>query len=109
MRYLVPFFLLLVFASSVTLASRSLFYAFMALAQACFYGAAALSWLIERAGGRSRILALPQYFVIANLASVLALYQFLRGERYSRWEPIREHAGGIAQVTNSEATVGVKE
>jgi cellulose synthase/poly-beta-1,6-N-acetylglucosamine synthase-like glycosyltransferase len=109
MRYLVPLFLVLVFVSSAALASRSLFYALAALAQICFYGAATLSWLMERAGWRNRILALPQYFVIANMASVLALYQFLRGERYARWEPIREHAGGMAQAATVKAPVGVKE
>jgi hypothetical protein len=35
------------------------------------------------------VLALPHYFVLANLASVIAMFQFLRGERYARWEPIR--------------------
>jgi cellulose synthase/poly-beta-1,6-N-acetylglucosamine synthase-like glycosyltransferase len=109
MRYLVPLFLVLVFVSSAALASRSLFYGLIALAQICFYGAATLSWLMERVGWRNRILALPQYFVIANMASVLALYQFLRGERYARWEPIREHAGGMAQAATVKAPVGVKE
>jgi multidrug efflux pump subunit AcrB len=40
-------------------------------------------------GVRSRLLALPHYFVLANLASLIALFKFLRGERYARWEPIR--------------------
>jgi hypothetical protein len=50
-------------------------------------------------GARSRLLALPQYFVLANLAAVLAFVKFLRGERYASWEPIREpaRADGAAQ------------
>ena len=36
------------------------------------------------------MLALPQYFVLANLASLIAFYQFLRGERYTHWDPNRE-------------------
>jgi hypothetical protein len=39
---------------------------------------------------RHRLLALPHYFVLTNVASLIALYQFLRGERYAHWEPIRE-------------------
>ena len=35
-------------------------------------------------------LVLPAYFVLANLAAALAFYQFMRGERYASWEPIRE-------------------
>src|SRR5260221_525331 len=48
------------------------------------------SWMLERAGVRSRMLALPQYFVLSNLAALIAFYQFLRGERYAHWEPHRE-------------------
>jgi hypothetical protein len=33
---------------------------------------------------------MPLYFVLANLASLIGFYKFLRGERYARWEPIRE-------------------
>jgi hypothetical protein len=105
LRYLVPVFLLLVFISSLALATHSLLYALVALAQICFYGAAALSWWMEKRGLRSRILALPQYFVLANLASLMAFYKFLSGERYARWEPIREgvNINGAATTT---ATVG---
>jgi hypothetical protein len=53
------------------------------------YSCAVLSWLLEKSGVRSRVLALPHYFVLANVASVIALIQFLRGERYARWQPIR--------------------
>jgi len=48
-----------------------------------------VSWLLELSGVRSRVLAVPHYFVLANVASVIALFQFLRGERYARWQPIR--------------------
>ena len=52
--------------------------------------------MFERAGVRSRMLALPQYFVLANVASLMACYQFLRGERYAHWEPHRESASPAA-------------
>jgi hypothetical protein len=38
------------------------------------------------------MLALPQYFMLANLASLMAFYKFLSGERYARWQPIREES-----------------
>ena len=53
------------------------------------YQAGAYSAL-EKSGVRSRVLALPHYFLLANVAALIAGYQFVRGERYSRWEPIRE-------------------
>lgn len=92
MRYLVPLFLLLTLVSSAALAPRSLFFAAAFAGQAAFYSAALAGWLLERAGARVRLLSLPHYFVLANLAAVIAFYKFARGERYARWEPIREPA-----------------
>jgi len=89
MRYLVPFFLIALFAASTVLAPGALIYRLMFVAQFAGYACALLAWLLEKAGIRSRLLALPQYFVLANLASLIACYQFIRGERYARWEPIR--------------------
>jgi cellulose synthase/poly-beta-1,6-N-acetylglucosamine synthase-like glycosyltransferase len=96
MRYAVPAFLFVVFASSAALAPASLIYAAAFFAQVLFYSAAALSLLLERAGAHSRLLALPGYFVLANLAAVVAFYKFLRGERYARWEPIREPTDSVS-------------
>ena len=87
--YLMPFFLMGLFVSSAVLAPGSLFYRLMFAAQLAGYACPALAWMLDRVGIRSRLLALPQYFMLANLASLIACYQFLRGERYARWEPIR--------------------
>ena len=90
MRYLVPLFLIVVFITSALLAWQSLFYAAVFVAQVAFYLAAAASALMVRVGINSRLLALPQYFVITNVACLLALIKLMRGERYVRWEPVRE-------------------
>jgi len=54
------------------------------------YPSALVSSILERLGVTSSVLALPQYFVITNLASLIAFVKFLAGERYTRWEPSRE-------------------
>lgn len=89
MRYLVPFFLMGLFIASAVLASGALSYRIMFATQLAGYACPALAWMLDRVGIRSRLLAFPQYFILANLASLIACYQFLRGERYARWEPIR--------------------
>lgn len=94
MRYAVPFLLVTLFAASAALAPHSLFYAAVFMAQVLCYAAALGGWLLEREGVRVRLLTLPHYFVLANLAAVIASYEFLRGERYARWEPIREPVSG---------------
>ena len=89
LRYVVPFFLITLFIAGAVLATRSAAYRVVFAAQLAGYFCAVAGWALDRLGIRSRLLALPQYFLLANLASLMALYQFLRGERYARWEPIR--------------------
>jgi cellulose synthase/poly-beta-1,6-N-acetylglucosamine synthase-like glycosyltransferase len=90
MRYLVPVFLIVIFITSAFLAPRNVFYAVLFVGQVAFYLAALASWLLEKAGLSVRLLALPQYFVITNLASLIAFVKFISGETYTRWEPHRE-------------------
>jgi hypothetical protein len=92
MRYAVPFFLIAILAVSIVLATHSFIFALVLSAQILFYLSGLAAWLLERAGIKSRTLALPEYFVLSNLASLIACLQFLRGERYAHWEPIRERA-----------------
>ena len=95
MRYLVPLFLIAVLITSAFLAFKNLFYATVFIAQIAFYLAAAASALMVRLGINSRWLALPQYFVITNIACLIALIKLVRGERYVRWEPVRERVANI--------------
>lgn len=90
MRYAVPFFLIAILAASAILAPYSMLYSIVVVAQLGCYLSALAAWLLERAGVHSRMLALPQYFVLSNLAALIAFYQFLRGERYAHWETNRE-------------------
>jgi cellulose synthase/poly-beta-1,6-N-acetylglucosamine synthase-like glycosyltransferase len=107
LRYFVPVFLLLTLITSAILAPFSWLYALALLAQLLFYAVAAFGWLLEHAGvEKLRLLALPQYFVLANAASMIAFYKFLRGERYARWEPIREPVGKTASTAQAAASHG---
>jgi len=89
LRYLVPFFLIIDLLASLVLALFSTFYAVVLLVQVCFYLSSVGAWVLEQAGKRVRLLVLPHYFVLTNLASLIAFYKFFRNQRYSRWEPIR--------------------
>lgn len=90
MRYAVPMFLITILAASGLLARQSVLYGIVFAAQVGCYLSALAAWLLERVGVHSRMLALPQYFVLSNLAALIAFYQFLRGERYAHWETNRE-------------------
>jgi cellulose synthase/poly-beta-1,6-N-acetylglucosamine synthase-like glycosyltransferase len=92
LRYLVPVLLLSILATSIVLAQTSMFYALIAGAQVLFFLTAALSGWLDRFGVSTKLLALPRYFVLTNLAALLAFYEFMKGNRYAHWEPIREDA-----------------
>lgn len=105
LRYSVPLFLLTLFAANTVLIAHSLFYEIVFLAQSAFYALALVGWLIEKMGARIGVLAIPQYFVLANAASVIAFYKFLRGTNYAAWEPIREKNGERETVSTFNQTV----
>lgn len=90
LRYLVPVLLIVLLVSSIVLAQTSIFYAVISGVQVLFFLTAALSGVLEHFGFSIRLLALPRYFVLTNLAAVLAFYEFLSGNRYAYWEPIRD-------------------
>lgn len=89
-RYSVPVFLFLIFITSLILAFSNIFFAVILILQVTFYAVALFAWLLEKAGLRAGILAIPLYFVLTNFASLIGFYKFLSGERYAAWEPIRE-------------------
>ena len=94
LRYAVPVYLILMLLASSVLAFYSNIFAVITALQILFYLTALLGWLLERNGKTMGILAIPLYFVLANVASLIGFYKFLRGERYARWEPIREETNG---------------
>lgn len=99
-RYAVPVFLSLILISSLILAFNSTFFGVVLILQIIFYFSALVGWILEKFGKQSGILAIPLYFVLTNLASLIGFYKFLRGERYARWEPIRgESKEKIEQTT----------
>lgn len=81
-RWLVPFGMIVALLANAALARTSPLYLALFAAQIGFYAAA---W----AGLRlpSRMLRIPSYFVIANVAVLTAWLRFARGERMVTWRP----------------------
>lgn len=90
LRYAVPLVLIALFALSAVLATHSQLYTVALAIQCLFYLLALAGWVMDLSGRKITLLAMPLYFVLANLASVVAFYKFLRGETYTRWQPIRQ-------------------
>jgi glycosyltransferase involved in cell wall biosynthesis len=81
-RWLVPVAMTLAFVSNAVLITRSGFYAVMFILQLGFYAAA---WGGART--RVRVLKLPSFLVVANIAILTAWFQYARGERFTTWLP----------------------
>jgi cellulose synthase/poly-beta-1,6-N-acetylglucosamine synthase-like glycosyltransferase len=96
LRRLVAFPLLVLALVSPLLWRRSRFYQLATAGQAAFYGLAAAGALLEQpARRRVKLLALPYYFCLVNLAALHAARNVLRGQAIVIWEPT--HAGAASQ------------
>ncbi|BAV34011.1 glycosyl transferase [Sulfuricaulis limicola] len=84
LRWLMPLFLIVLLLISV-LRSGELPYASLLIAQALFYGLAALGWLVPAACQASRLVYVPFYFTTMNLAAFAGLVKFLRGRQGVLW------------------------
>ena len=86
LRWAVPWFLLALLLSSLTLAPQGGLYLGVLILQLIAYLAVLGAWLLRplRQWGPLRI---GYYFVQVNLAMADALLRFLRGERVVTWEP----------------------
>jgi glycosyltransferase involved in cell wall biosynthesis len=81
-RWLVPFALVTALVANAVLVPRSLLYAAMWFAQIAFYVTAAVGWRLH-----SGIVRVPTFFVLANLAVLVAWLRYLRGDRIAMWRP----------------------
>jgi cellulose synthase/poly-beta-1,6-N-acetylglucosamine synthase-like glycosyltransferase len=87
LRWLVPFFLLLLFLSNAVLWSHSWYGILLAL-QIAFYGFALLTLLVPL----HRIwkpLGIPLYFCTLNAAALRSILEVVRGRKYVVWETVR--------------------
>ncbi len=110
MRYLVPFLLIIAFAANYALADAHVFSAILRgdyrfgtgslktglftlsfVGQCIFYLAAVLGYLLNKVKIKKLgPLAIPVYFVLVNLAVIVAVVKSISGENYAVWEPVRE-------------------
>jgi len=88
LRYLVPLFLVAHLATVLLLFREHVAFAGWALVQCVAYALAGAGALLRRSPvGRWRILSVPYFFCLVNLAALLGILSVLRGERLARWQP----------------------
>jgi glycosyltransferase involved in cell wall biosynthesis len=86
LRWLVPFFAILILISNLFLAFQGSFFYVLLLAQVSFYAIGA--WYLHQQTTPSfYVLNIPVYFVTVNLAILAAWSRFVRGQRVMMWTP----------------------
>jgi hypothetical protein len=88
MRWLVPWFLILLFVSSVLLvgAGTGAIYNLALVLQIAFYGLVIAAHFSPGVLGKT-VARIPYFFVQVNLAIAHATLQFLGGRRMTVWSP----------------------
>jgi len=90
-RRLVPVSLAILGVASLAAWSHGPLYQAAVLAQAFFYGMASVGYLLRRSRmGRLRLLYIPFYYCMANVACSVAWVHALRGRRIEVWQPQRQ-------------------
>jgi len=88
LRWLVPYFLILLFVANLLLLRRPFYRLTLAL-QVAFYALAAAGYLWQRRGKPPRVLGIPFSFCLVNVAALVGVARFAMGKRAGRWEPVR--------------------
>lgn len=88
-RWLAPFFHATFFLSTLVLMLSEAAFLPLGTAMITFVTLSVLGGLLHNRGPLPRLLKIPYYFMLINLAFLAGLYQFLAGERHVTWDPIR--------------------
>jgi hypothetical protein len=91
-RWLLPWAFLAAFAALLALAPAHPWALLLALTGLAGLGLAALGWSRPRDRPLPRVLAMPSYFVIGNVATLVAWFRTVGGRIDAVWEPTRREA-----------------
>lgn len=83
-RWLVPFFLILLLTSNILLIGAPFYNIFFGI-QVLFYGLALVAWKAENLRKRLSFLVYPYYFVIVNGALLVGFFRFLKKSQQPAW------------------------
>lgn len=88
LRWLVPYFLIALFAFNLLLLDHP-FYRLVLLLQIAFYAMALVGYLWQSKSRPPRILGIPFSFCLVNLAALVGVAKFVMHKKTERWVPVR--------------------
>jgi cellulose synthase/poly-beta-1,6-N-acetylglucosamine synthase-like glycosyltransferase len=91
LRRLVAYPIVLLLIVTPFLWENGLFYQLALIGQIAFYALALAGWLLDGTRFKlPKVLTIPFYFCLVNVAALIASINLLRGRQIKRWEPKRE-------------------
>lgn len=88
-RWLTPFFLILLFLSSLMIMHKSIIVSSFFWLQFGLYMLVAIAFISRNKSSEKNISKVAFYFVIANMAILKAWYEFIIGRKYIMWQPTK--------------------
>jgi cellulose synthase/poly-beta-1,6-N-acetylglucosamine synthase-like glycosyltransferase len=88
LRYASPLIWLTAIGANIALAGQTP-YLVLLLMQIALIAAGAIGGLLQQSGYKLGLLAQPYYFLLTNVASLIATLRFLQGKRMVTWTPVR--------------------
>ena len=88
LRYAAPLLWLTAIGANIALAGQ-MPYLLLLLAQFALITAGAMGFLLQQRGHKLGLLTRPYYFLLTNVASLIATLHYLQGKRMVTWTPIR--------------------
>jgi cellulose synthase/poly-beta-1,6-N-acetylglucosamine synthase-like glycosyltransferase len=88
LRYASPVLWLCSFGANVVLAT-DLPYLVLLIGQVCLVAAGGIGFVLQGTRRNLGLFGRPYYFLLTNVASLIATLRYLRGERMVTWNPIR--------------------
>lgn len=89
LRWLVPLFLVLLLVSNIFILEMGFIYVIALAAQVAFYILAIVGAVIRRKKELPRILYIPYYFCLVNLACAQGIFEAYAGRTYTTWSTAR--------------------
>jgi cellulose synthase/poly-beta-1,6-N-acetylglucosamine synthase-like glycosyltransferase len=89
LRYASPFLWLIALGANFALAAKHPLYAALLLCQVAVILAGAMGFALQSRLAKLGVLGRPYYFLLTNIASLLAVVGYAKGERMVTWKPLR--------------------
>jgi cellulose synthase/poly-beta-1,6-N-acetylglucosamine synthase-like glycosyltransferase len=89
LRYASPFLWLIALGANVALAPKHPLYAALLACQVVVLLAGTSGFVLQSRLAKLGMLSQPYYFLLTNIASLLAAFRYMKGERMVTWKPLR--------------------